>query len=65
MAILAKANEARGLSQADAPTGMAFAINEGLSFLDALTNGMDRGGALAVTSDSESSADVKSRGSTT
>ena len=39
MAILAEADEAQDLSQADAPTGMALTIDEGLSFLDALTDG--------------------------
>ena len=65
MAILAEADEARDLSRADAPKGMALAVDEGLSFLDALTDGMDRGEAFAVGSDSESSIEVKSRRSTT
>ena len=61
MAILAEADEARDLSQANAPTGMALAVDEGLSFLDALTDGMDHGEAFAVTSDSESLVEVNSR----
>jgi hypothetical protein len=65
MAILAEADEARDLSRADAPKGMALAVDEGLSFLDALTDGMDRGEAFAVGSDSDSSIEVKSRRSTT
>ena len=65
MAILAEADEARDLSRAAAPTGMALAVDEGLSFLDALTDGMDRGEAFAVGSNSESSIEVKSRRSTT
>ena len=44
---------------------MALAVDEGLIFLNALTDGMDHGEAFAVTSDSESSIEVKSRRSTT
>ena len=65
MAILAEADEARDLSRAAAPTGMALAVDEGISFLDALTEGMESGEAFAVGSDSESSVEQKSRRSTT
>ena len=65
MTILAKADETRDLSQAAVPTGMALAADKGLSFLDTLTVGMDRGEAFTVGSDSESSVEAKSRRSTT
>ena len=65
MAILAEANEAWDLSQAKAPTGMALAVDEGLSFLSALTDRMGSGEAFAVASDSNSSIEVKPRRSTT
>ena len=65
MAILAEADEARDLSRAAAPTGMALAVDEGISFLDALTEGMESGEAFAVGSNSESSVEQKSRRSTT
>ena len=58
MAILAEAGD---LNRAEAPTGMTLAVDECLSFLDALTDGMGRGEAFAVASDSESSIEVKSR----
>ena len=58
MAILIEADEARDLSRVEAPTGMALTVDEGLSFLNALTDGMDRGETFAVASDSESSIEV-------
>ena len=51
--ILAAADEARDSSRAKAPTGMALPVDEGLSFLDALNDGMDSREAFAVASDSE------------
>ena len=59
--ILAEADEAQDLSRAEAPTRMALAVDEGLSLLGALTDGMDRREAFAVASNSESSIEVKSR----
>jgi len=58
---LAEADEAQDLSRAEAPTRMALAVDEGLSLLGALTDGMDRREAFAVASNSESSIEVKSR----
>ena len=65
MVILADADEAQDLSQPKAPTGMAFAVKKGISSLDALTDGMDRGEAFVVASNSKSLIKHKSRRSTT
>ena len=65
MSILAEVDEARDLTQCKAPTRMALAVGEGMSFLDALTNGMDRGEAFAAAGNSESSIKQESRRSTT
>ena len=54
MAILVDADEAQDLGRSEATTGMALSVNKGMSFLDALTDGMDRGEAFAVASDSKS-----------
>ena len=65
IAILAEADGAPYLSQATASTRIALAVDEGISFLDALTDGMDRGEAFAIASNCESLVEQKSRRSTT
>ena len=55
MAILAEADIAHDLIRATASTGMTLVVDEGISFLDALTDGMDRGESFAIASDRKSS----------
>ena len=54
MAILAEVDEARDLSRATVPTGIALSVDKGISFLNALTNGMDQGEFFAIASNSGS-----------